>query len=81
MNDFRASFDVYSPRWGHPDRYSICFNQDGIFVKQGAFTATCRPDNDGELVWSEAHSRSENPLLSIFSNDAYTLSLHDALPI
>jgi hypothetical protein len=69
MKHFHAAYEVYSPRWGHTDRYEVVLTQAEMRVTQGMNSAVCtRPDgNDPE--WSGYGGTDRNPLMSMFSND------------
>ena len=70
MRDFSTSFDVYSPRWGHPDRYSITFSSEQMQINQGSFSAICVLNENGDPEWSGYENGIGNPLMNIFSNDS-----------
>jgi len=63
---FHASFDVFSPRWGHADRYDIVFTDEGIQLRQGSNVAVCTFAPDCDPHWTGYRS---DPPTSIFNND------------
>lgn len=66
---FSTVVEVMSPRWGHPDRYSIHFKPDGISVScQGNQLRATAKLVDGELEWTGPRG-PKNPLLNMFEND------------
>jgi len=70
MSDFIAKFEVFSPRWGHPDTYNIIFKPDQMCITQGMFEANCKQDDNADPVWDGYGCGDENPLMAIFSNDS-----------
>lgn len=69
MSNFTASFDVFSPRWGHADRYQIVMSNDEMRVSQGSFFAVCKQADNGDPEWSGYNEGIGNPLMQIFTND------------
>ncbi len=70
MEDFQAIFEVYSPRWGHADRYQVTFTQEQMRIGQGVNAAICRQLPDHDPVWSGyGNGLSDNSLMRMFSND------------
>ena len=70
MKDFAATFEVYSPRWGHTDRYTVAISKKELKVTQGTFSATCQLASNGDPAWSGYNDTTGNPLMNIFSNDS-----------
>ncbi len=68
MEKFCASFEVYSPRWGHTDSYFVSFSPDRMVIRQNK-EAICVLNEDGEAEWSGYGEGRGNPLMNIFSND------------
>lgn len=65
-----ATFDVYSPRWGHTDGYSFHMTREGFSVQLNTKRAECKLNDDREAVWSGHNFPSGNPLLQIMSDDS-----------
>ena len=64
-------FDVYSPRWGHTDPYSVQMTHDKIAIHQGATKhAECTVDEFGQATWKGYNAGTGNPLMQIFANDS-----------
>ncbi|HUT60876.1 MAG TPA: hypothetical protein VNA25_23765 [Phycisphaerae bacterium] len=70
MDEFQVAYEVFSPRWGHTDRYQIVFTQDELRVSQANFSATCKRDDNGDPEWSGYNDEFGNPLMKIFQNDS-----------
>ena len=70
MGHFQAAFEVFSPRWGHTDRYQIVFTPDKLLVSQGNFSATCKHGENGDPEWSGYNAEIGNPLMQLFENDS-----------
>jgi hypothetical protein len=70
MHQLEESYPVFSPRWGHPDRYYIVINQDALRVSRGVFSATCMQGDNGDAVLSGYNDTADNPLLNVFRNDS-----------
>ncbi len=68
MEKFSASFEVYSPRWGHTDSYFVSFSHDRMVVSQNK-EAVCTLGEGGDAEWSGYGEGRGNPLMNIFSND------------
>lgn len=68
-NQFTAEFQVYSPRWKHPDPYIVIFTQEGATVRQCTRSATCRVDSNDELIWNGNYDEKGTPLLDMFQED------------
>jgi len=65
---FSFNGEIFSPRWGHTDRYTVIFTPTEITIKAGMKEAVCKIDDRGNLEWS-GYSTTE-PLFSIFKNDS-----------
>lgn len=74
MTNYSGSFDVYSPRWGHTDRYSLSFTSQGIEIKGNNFSATCSFPQGSDPVWSGYNEVTGNPLMNMFHNDSIYVS-------
>jgi integron cassette protein len=66
--EFKAKFDVYSPRSGHTDRYDLSMNRKELKVNRGTFSAAYKVAENGDPKWS-GYSGTRNPLMNIFAND------------
>jgi hypothetical protein len=74
MREFRFSYDLYTPRWGRPDRYEVIFRRDEMRVSNGGpGNAVLRPVPNRDPEWSGyANGRGEgceNPFMNMLSND------------
>lgn len=69
MTPFQAAFDVFSPRWGHPDKYTVTFTESEARIVQGTHEAVCKFAGDADPEWVGHRANSENPLIAIFEND------------
>jgi len=65
---YDATFDLYSPRWGHTDRYHVRMvpNELSVSLHQAAI---CRLNDNGDPEWEGHIEGTENPLMNIFHND------------
>jgi Integron cassette protein len=70
MNAFQASFEVFSPRWGHEDRYEIVLKRDEFPVARGPSVAKCKHVDGRDPEWSGYGGPGGNPLMNMFSNDS-----------
>jgi hypothetical protein len=70
MADFNASYDVFSPRWGHADRYEVTLTVKGMTIRQGTNAAECKIDDTDDHIWSGYNEQLGNPLINIFNNDS-----------
>ena len=74
MNKFEFSAEVYSPRWGHTDRYTVTMTKDRMKADTGSpKEAVCKLDGDGDPVWSGHNAHypdSDNPLVNILRDDS-----------
>jgi hypothetical protein len=68
MATFQCEADVYSPRWGHPDRYTITMTPTEMTIKQGMNSAVCKVSPNADPVWT-GYGSGGNPLMNVFSND------------
>ena len=68
MDDYTFSSDVWTPRWGHTDNYSVRMTDVEMTVQQGVFTATCAIGAKGDPVWSGGRG-SGHALVGMFSAD------------
>lgn len=56
MNETTIDLEIYSPRWGHDDTYSVHLTKDVMTITQGGRTARCTwlenldPKWDGERL-------------------------------
>lgn len=69
MDSYAGSFDVFSPRWGHPDRYTVSMSGNEMIVSNGNFSATCKAAADGGNAWTGYNASTGNPLMNMFAND------------
>jgi hypothetical protein len=71
MSD-QTSFDVrlYSPRWGHEDKYEIKLDRDHMRIGGGHKSAVCSWVEGGDPKWSGYSKSVANPLESILQNDS-----------
>lgn len=69
MKRFESEYDVYSPRWGHTDKYYVTFTEDELLIKQGNFSAICVREDNSDMRWDGYNSQTGNPLMKIFSNN------------
>lgn len=71
MSEFLTFFEVYSPRWGHTDRYIVSFTSEQMRISQKVnFSAVCKLAENGDPEWTGYNSEIGNPLMKIFSNDS-----------
>jgi len=57
---------VYSPRWGHDDTYTITMNRDAMKIEHHPRKAICEWVENKDPVWK----CSDGSLFRIFSNDS-----------
>jgi hypothetical protein len=63
--------NLYSPRWGHDDRYTFKFDENEIYASMGGpKEAICIRNEKGTLIWSGHNQNIGNPLLNILSDDS-----------
>jgi len=67
MRPFTQQFEVFSPRWGHPDTYTLTMTTSGFTVEIGRNSAVCKMHADRDAEWVEHHYL--HPLFAIFKND------------
>jgi hypothetical protein len=67
---------VKSPRWTHPDPYTVIFHATGINITgPGANKCFCRFPADSDPVWTgDRAAERKNPLMATFANDAIYVS-------
>jgi Integron cassette protein len=67
-DSFYAEFELYSPRWGHPDPYNIRITSSELSIEgHNPKLAKCVLADDGEFVWSGHnchYENSQNPLIN-----------------
>jgi hypothetical protein len=70
MSD-QTSFDVrlYSPRWGHEDKYEIKLDRDQMRIEGVHESAVCSWVEGGDPKWSGYGEGDGNPLEKILEND------------
>ncbi len=66
----RELLPVYSPRWGHPDHYSVVMTRSRLTITLNTKTAECVLQPEGNVTWSGHRARLNNPVLQIMSDDA-----------
>lgn len=65
------SVSVYSPRWGHDDRYSITLTEKKLHSScLGTKVANCARNEDGEYKWSGHNAKLGNPFVNMLEDDA-----------
>ncbi|WP_345687607.1 hypothetical protein [Novipirellula caenicola] len=64
-----SSFQIFSPRWGHEDAYSVRLTKSSFEVSLNTKHAKCEFDPCGEVVWTGHAEGVENPMLNIMSDD------------
>jgi hypothetical protein len=69
-DEILATFDVYSPRWGHTDGYSFHMTREGFSLQLNTKRAECKLNDDRAAVWSGHNAPTGNPLLQIMSDDS-----------
>jgi hypothetical protein len=70
MDPLRIEVQVYSPRRGHNDAYTIIFHDDGIKISgHEPKEANCRIIAGSEPHWSGHNEGTGNPLLNIMADD------------
>ncbi len=58
--------NVYSPRWGHDDTYTITMSQDRMEIKHHPRSAICKWVENKVPVWKS----TDRSLFNIFRNDS-----------
>ncbi len=74
MEEFEAEYDIFSPRWGHPDRYKIRFTPEAITISQGSFEAVATKEPNSDPVWQSHNSGVGNPFTNILENNRIYVS-------
>ena len=69
MTPFAFHVEIYSPRWGHDDRYEFIFDEDTMKISSGK-QASCKWSEDKEPVWDGYNADSGNPFVNILENDS-----------
>lgn len=68
---FQATFNVFSPRWGHESPYSVLMTPAKMQIStQATKLAIFEETEDGEPEWSGYDHRTGNPLMKILENDS-----------
>jgi hypothetical protein len=71
--EFRFEAEIFTPRWGHTDRYKVVMTRDNMRADTGSpKQAICKLNKDGDPVWSghNAHYPDyDNPLVNILNDD------------
>lgn len=62
--------EVFSPRWGHTDPYSITLTSSKLSIHTHMRSAECSRDEDRKYIWEGYNDQMGNPLMQIFSNDS-----------
>jgi len=70
MSEFSAHFEVFSPKWGHTDPYSVKFTAEEMHIYQSNFSAVCKLAENGDPEWTGYRAGTGNPLMKIFSNNS-----------
>jgi hypothetical protein len=70
MRSFKGEYDIYSPRWGHTDRYTVEITEEEMKVAQAMKTSLCTLGDNGDPEWAGHNAHSGNPLMNIFANDS-----------
>ena len=60
--------DLYSPRWGHSDKYSITLEENTLTVEMSTRKATCQWIPDEDPKWSK--DLDQDALNKILNNDS-----------
>ena len=68
MSKFVFSAEVFSPRWGHTDRYTVTMTREKMTI-QGTHPAECAIGENGDPEWAGYGHGVGNPLMNVFRND------------
>ena len=64
----KVELDLYSPRWGHTDRYNITLEENTLTITMSARKATCEWHSDEDQDWSK--DLGSDALNKILNNDS-----------
>ena len=78
MNTIDKSYDIYSPRWGHTDRYTVVLTPDEIEIGTALAKTRCFIGDNGDPEWPGYDRTAEHPLQVIWRNDH--IHVPDAVP-
>src|SRR5437870_2116100 len=71
MKALQLTFEAYSPRWGHADRYHVHMTEKEMKVSQGAFISTCTQKHGEDPQWKASDGfDGEHALIRLFTNEA-----------
>ena len=62
-----VKLDLYSPRWGHTDKYTIILEENTLTITMSVRKATCEWNPDEDPKWSK--DLGSDALTKILNND------------
>ena len=65
-DEISIEVNVYSPRWGHDDVYTITMSRDSMQVEHHPRSAVCESVGNRDPVWTS----TDGSLFGIFRNDS-----------
>ena len=68
MTNLAFSAEVWTPRWGHTDTYSVKMTDSEMVVSQGMYNARCTLGNNGDPQW-DGENQYRHPLFGMFNNE------------
>ena len=68
MEAIKIDLNIYSPRWGHDDRYTVNLQKDSMIISQAARSAKCEWQENQDPKWSKEFNK--NSLEAIMNNDS-----------
>jgi len=68
MTNLSFSAEVWTPRWGHTDTYSVKMTDSEMVVSQGMHNARCTLGNNGDPQW-DGENQYRHPLFGMFNNE------------
>ena len=67
--EVRFAMNLYSPRWGHEDRYEVVATRGDLTFRMGGSLARCDWDEKRGAHWSGYNDFAGNPLVNMLEND------------
>jgi len=65
MNEITIDLDIYSPRWGHDDTYTVLLSREYMTISMSARVAKCEWREGLDPEWNK-----HNTLEDIMNNDS-----------
>ena len=65
MDEITIDLDIYSPRWGHDDTYTVVFNRECMIISMNSRVTKCEWREGLNPEWNK-----DNTLEDIMNNDS-----------